>query len=205
MKDFYGPFTKAVKSKAKIAKITSMGDAPAEFPCPVCGGPMEYKLSKSGRFMSCKKFPKCLGARKEDGSEIEPPKEIGENCPDCADGRLMQREGRFGLFIACSNYPKCKFVKQDPTEEAKTKTGVMCPVCEKEGRKGGEMVERRGRFGPFFACSNYPDCKNTTKARPTGTLCEMCGSLMMEGTKTIPVRCSNRACPNHHPHKLAKK
>ncbi len=199
LRDFYTPFTKAVKSKAKIPKITGMGDAPEEFPCPICGGPMEYKLSRSGRFMSCKKFPECLGARKEDGSEIAPPKEIGEACPDCKDGKLIEREGRYGRFIACSNYPKCKFVKQDPAELERTKTGVQCPVCKK-----GEMMERRGRFGIFFACSNYPDCKHAIKARPTGRICDMCGSLMMEGTKTIPERCSNKACPNHNPHKLGK-
>lgn len=199
LRDFYSPFTKAVKGKEKIAKITSMGDAPDEFPCPICKGPMEYKLSKNGRFMSCKKFPDCLGARKEDGSEIAPPREIGEGCPECKDGKLIEREGRYGRFIACSNYPKCKFVKQDPAEEARTKTGVACPVCKK-----GEMVERRGRFGVFFACSNYPECKNTIKARPTGKICDMCGSLMMEGTKTIPERCSSKACPNHNPHKLGK-
>ncbi len=199
LKDFYGPFTKAVKSKAKIAKITSMGDAPEEFLCPICQGPMEYKLSKNGRFMSCKKFPECLGARKDDGSEIAPPKELDEPCPDCG-GKLIQREGRFGLFIACANYPKCKYVRKDPAEEAKAKTGVTCPTCGT-----GEMLERRGRFGIFFACSNYPTCKNAIKARPTGKLCEMCGSLMMEGTKTIPERCSSKMCPNHNPHKLAKK
>ncbi len=200
LKDFYGPFTKAVKSKAKIEKITNMGDAPAEFKCPLCGGPMVYKLSKTGRFMSCANFPKCLGARKEDGGEIAPPKDIGEACPDCKDGKLMEREGRFGRFIACSNYPKCKFVRKDALEEARTKTGVACPVCKK-----GEMVERRGRFGIFFSCSNYPECKNAIKAKPTGKICEMCGSLMMHGTKTIPERCSNKTCPNHNPHKLAGK
>ncbi len=199
LKSFYVPFHKAVKGKEKIAKITNMGDAPAEFPCPLCGGPMVYKLSRTGRFMSCAKFPKCLGARKEDGSEIAPPKEIGEACPECKDGQLIEREGRFGRFIACSNYPKCKFVKKDPAEEARGKTGVACPVCKK-----GEMVERRGRFGIFFSCSNYPECKNAIKARPTGRICPECGSLMMEGTKTIPERCSNKTCPHHNPHKLGK-
>jgi len=198
LKDFYGPFTKAVKSKNKIEKLTNMGDAPKEFTCPLCNGAMVYKLSKNGRFMSCAKFPECMGARKEDGSIIEPPKDIGEACPECKDGKLMQREGRFGMFIACSNYPKCKFVKKDPEEEAKSKTGVACPVCKK-----GDMVERRGRFGPFFSCSNYPDCKNAIKARPTGAICKECGSLMMMGTKTIPERCSNKSCPMHNPHKLA--
>ena len=201
LKNFYTPFTKAVKSKAKIEKLTNMGDAPKEFPCPVCEGSMVYKLSRNGRFMSCKRFPDCLGARKEDGTELAPPKDIGEACPECKDGngKLIQREGRFGQFIACSKYPKCKFVKKDPAEEAKSKTGVACPTC-----KGGEMVERRGRFGPFFSCSNYPTCKNAIKARPTGALCKECGSLMMQGTKTIPERCSNKQCSMHNPHKLTK-
>ena len=196
LKSFYGPFGKAIKSKNKIEKITNMGDAPKEFPCPICKGPMVYKLSKNGRFMSCAKFPTCLGARKEDGSEIAPPKDIGEACPQGKGGKLMEREGRFGRFIACSNFPKCKYVRKDPTEEARTKTGVACPVCKK-----GEMVERRGRFGLFYSCSSYPDCKNAIKAKPTGRTCEMCNSLMMEGTKTIPERCSNKGCPNHNPHK----
>ena len=199
LKDFYGPFTKAIKSKNKIEKITNMGDAPKEFPCPICKGAMVYKLSKNGRFMSCAKFPECLGARKEDGSEIAPPKDIGEACPECKNGKLILREGRFGQFIACANYPKCKYVRKDPAEEARTKTGVACPVCKK-----GEMVERRGRFGVFFSCSNYPECKNAIKAKPTGKICDMCGSLMMQGTKTIPERCSSKACPNHNPHKLKK-
>ena len=199
LKSFYTPFNKAVKSKNKIEKITNMGDAPAEFPCPICKGPMVYKLSKTGRFMSCANFPKCLGARKEDGSEIAPPKEIGQPCPDCKDGQQIEREGRFGRFISCSNYPKCKFVKQDPAEAERAKTGVKCPVCTT-----GDMVERRGKFGLFYSCSNYPDCKTAIKAKPTGKLCEMCGSLMMEGTKTIPERCSSKSCPNHNPHKLKK-
>lgn len=199
LKSFYTPFTKAVKDKKKIAKLTSLGDAPAEFPCPLCAGAMEFKLSKNGKFMSCKRFPECHGARKEDGSIIEPPKSLGEPCPDCGEkhgGELTEREGRFGKFIACSRYPKCKYIKRDALLNS---TGVACPVCKK-----GEMVERRGRFGPFFSCSNYPDCKHAIKARPTGALCPLCQSLMMAGTKTIPERCSNKACANHNPHKLEK-
>lgn len=203
LKDFYGPFTKDLKAKEKIEKRTTMGDAPAEFLCPLCKGPMVYKLSRTGRFMSCARFPECVGARKEDGSEIEPPKDLGEPCPECKDGKLMEREGRFGRFIACSRYPKCKYVRKDPAEEARAKTGVACPQCAKAGRDG-EMVERRGRFGPFFSCSKYPECKLAIKARPTGKICPECDSLMMLGTKTIPERCSNKVCPNHNPHKLAK-
>lgn len=200
LSNFYKPFLTDVNSKEDIPKITNMGDAPSEFKCPECDGTMVYKLSKGGKFMSCSKFPDCHGARKADGSEIEPPKEIGEKCPKCSKGELIEREGRFGRFISCGNYPKCKYIKQDALLNS---TGVKCTECPSSASgQVGEMIERRGRFGPFFSCSNYPDCKHIIKTRPTGNLCEMCGKLMMEGTKTIPERCSDKTCPNHNPHKL---
>jgi len=79
-------------------------------------------------------------------------------------------------------------------------TDVKCPMC-----KYGYMMERRGRFGIFYSCSDYPTCKNAIKAKPTGRLCTLCGSLMMEGTKTIPERCSDKKCPNHNPHKIEEE
>lgn len=200
LKEFYTPFLKEVKLKEKEGeKITNLGDAPDDMKCPVCGGKMIIKLGKTGKFYSCAKFPDCTGARTIEGKELEGPKETGELCPKCG-GKLVEREGRFGKFISCGNYPKCKFIKKDPTLDKQNSTGVVCNVCGK-----GEMVARRGRFGVFYSCSNYPDCKNAIKAKPTGNICPLCKSLMMEGTKTIPERCSNKACPNHNPHKLEKK
>ncbi|OGY59738.1 MAG: hypothetical protein A3B23_01400 [Candidatus Colwellbacteria bacterium RIFCSPLOWO2_01_FULL_48_10] len=140
------------------------------------------------------------------------PKETGEICPDCGEksdspsktsvkegGKLIEREGRFGKFISCNRYPKCKFIKKSEEEEAKKRTGVKCPKCA-----DGFMSERRGRFGIFYSCSNYPKCKYAIKAKPTGETCKLCGRLMMQGTKTIPDRCSDKACPNHRPDKLNK-
>ncbi|MEK7635554.1 MAG: type I DNA topoisomerase [Patescibacteria group bacterium] len=195
--DFYKPFSKEVKEKEKTAeKLTNLGEADKKYKCPVCKGPMIIKLSRTGKFLSCKKFPECQGARKIDGSTMEGPKETGEKCPQCLDGKLIEREGRYGKFIACSNYPKCKFIKTSPEEEARKRTGVKCPW------DGGEIVERRGRFGSFFSCSNYPNCKFIMKSRPTGNICNLCGSLMMQGTKTISERCSNAKCPNNRPDKI---
>ena len=157
--------------------------------------------------MSCAKFPDCNGARTIEGEKLEGPKETGEPCPEC-NSPLVERDGRFGRFIACSNYPKCKFIKKDEELERKNSTGVKCTEC-----KDGLMMKRMGRFGEFYSCSNYPDCKLAIKAKPTGKICDYpredkggqpCGHLMMEGTKTIPERCSDKACPNHNPHKLIK-
>ncbi|PIQ66638.1 MAG: DNA topoisomerase I [Candidatus Zambryskibacteria bacterium CG11_big_fil_rev_8_21_14_0_20_42_18] len=195
--DFYTPFEKAVKSKEKIEKITNLGKAPDDLKCPLCGADMIIKLGKGGKFLSCERFPECQGARTIEGKELQGPKDTGELCPKCAKGNLLAREGKFGMFIACSRFPKCKFVKKDEEMEKANSTGVVCPTC-----KTGFMSERRGRFGVFYSCSNYPDCKYAIKAKPTGDVCKICGSLMMEGTKTIPERCSDKTCPNHNPHKL---
>ncbi len=211
LKDFYIPFQKEVKEKDKLAKATNMGEAPADMLCPKCGAPMIIKLARAGKFYSCALYPDCDGARTMEGKELEGPKETGEMCPLCGlpspagqrkkkvhGGKLVIRERRDGggTFISCSRYPKCKFIKQDEEEIKRKMTDVTCPFCNK-----GKMMERKGRFGIFYSCSNYPDCKNAIKAKPTGRMCDLCGSLMMEGTKTIPERCSNKMCRNHNPHK----
>jgi DNA topoisomerase-1 len=208
LKDFYGPFQKEVKLKDKLEKATNLGEAPDNIKCPKCGSSMIIKLSRGGKFYSCSRYPDCDGALTLDGTELKGPKETGEMCPLCGEkkgksggGKLVIRERRdgTGTFISCSRYPKCKFIKSDEAEEAKKRTGVICPLCKK-----GDITERRGRFGIFYSCSNYPNCKFAIKAKPTGNICKLCGSLMMEGTKTIPERCSNNKCLNYRPDRINK-
>ncbi len=202
LKHFYGPFQTALASKKKIPKITNLGPAPKETLCPKCSGAMIWKLGRSGKFLSCARFPDCDGARLSNGEVLAAPRETGDLCPDCA-GALVEREGRFGRFIACGNYPKCKYIKKDGPPDPKNDTGVKCPICQQ-----GTMVVKRGRYGIFYGCSNYPKCRQIVKNKPTGKICGYvrevghCQHLMMEGTKTIPERCSDKTCPNHNPHKL---
>lgn len=58
-------------------------------------------------------------------------------------------------------------------------TGEHCPDCERP------LIRRFGRFGPFFACSGFPECRYT---RPDGDQeeqietdekCDICGSAMV--------------------------
>lgn len=204
LKEFYKEFAPEVEEKKKGDKITDLGPGPEKFPCPDCKSPMVIKLGKSGTFLSCSRFPDCQGARTMEGEPMQ-VKDTGRTCPECGN-TLIERTGKYGTFIGCSNYPKCKYIEEDEEEKKKRSTGITCPVCGK-----GEMTEKHGRFGAFYACSNYPKCKNTINAKPTGNVCiyphkdkdgEPCGALMMEGTKTIPERCSDKKCPNHNPHKL---
>jgi DNA topoisomerase-1 len=95
--EFYGPFHKTVQAKDKLPKATSLGDAPAEFPCPICGSPMEFKLGRGGVFMSCKRYPECLGARTEEGHELKPDEPIGVH-PDTG-ANIYIKTGRFGPYV----------------------------------------------------------------------------------------------------------
>lgn len=58
-------------------------------------------------------------------------------------------------------------------------TGEMCPKC------GKELVQRKGKFGEFIACSGYPKCKyikpseSGAPAEECG-VCEKCGKPMVK-------------------------
>lgn len=86
-------------------------------------------------------------------------------------------------------------------------TDVKCPIC-----KTAVIGPRTGRYGMYWTCLNETSkCRFNLSAKPTGRTCTfkrgatidaVCGALMVEGTKTIPERCSDKACPNRNPHKL---
>jgi DNA topoisomerase-1 len=43
-----------------------------------------------------------------------------------------------------------------------------CPQCIAEGRTGGRLALRGGKFGAFVACANYPECKFTRRFAQPG-------------------------------------
>ncbi|MDP8205883.1 MAG: type I DNA topoisomerase [Candidatus Electryonea clarkiae] len=85
---------------------------------------------------------------------------LGRKCPECAEGELVERWGRFGKFITCDRFPKCKYTERTEENGGKApepeSTGRTCPKCE-----NGDLVIKKGRYGNFIACTNYPKCKHT--------------------------------------------
>lgn len=164
-------------------------------PCPKCGdGSETFEEKRIKEEVRKEKWDIRKKKADKSGKEIKDfkPKEV-------VAGRLILREGKFGKFVSCSQYPKCKYVQEDEQTKKENSTGVKCNLCQK-----GEMTKRMGRFGEFYSCSQYPDCKNIIKTRPTGAYCPVCTKLMMDGTKTIPERCSDKTCPMHRPDKLSE-
>jgi DNA topoisomerase-1 len=144
---------------------------------------------------------------------MEEPTDIA--CEKC--GRPMViKWGRFGKFLACSGYPECKSTKELPgSAEGSAVAGTNGQgetvgegqACENCGKP---MVLKRGRFGPFLACSGYPECKTIVRIgrsaapppKPTDQVCEKCGAPMVirEGRFGPFYSCSTYpACKNLKP------
>jgi DNA topoisomerase-1 len=71
-------------------------------------------------------------------------------CPNCGNGRLALRGGKFGAFVACSNYPDCKFTRRfgEPGGEGAESTGPE--VLGVDPDTGLNVERKSGRFGPYI-------------------------------------------------------
>ena len=77
---------------------------------------------------------------------LYPPREDGSDprvCPNCGNGRLSLRGGKFGAFVACSNYPECKYTQKFGQGGADGQTG------EGPTDLGDGILLKTGRFGPY--------------------------------------------------------
>ena len=119
----------------------------------------------------------------------------GEKCPECHDGDLVIKEGRYGKFIACSRYPECKYTKNvENTVKGK------CPLC---GSGLVSRVSRKFKGSRFYTCDKQgsdPKCPFISWDIPIeGRHCETCGSYMVWKRfrgHTFP-KCGNKDCPTN--------
>lgn len=122
-----------------------------------------------------------------------PVEETDIICENCGS-RMIVKNGRFGKFAACPNYPACKNTKplaktgEGLVEKKAEKTDMKCELC------GADMILRTGRYGSFYACSRYPECKFTKqKVKSLGVKCPECGSDIVTKygkNKTVFYSCS---------------
>ena len=124
-----------------------------------------------------KKTLKAAESQMRDVKREEKPTDLV--CEKCGSPMVI-KWGRMGRFLACSGYPDCKNTKDFIEEGGKIKvvedlpTDEVCPTC------GKPMVNKRGRFGRFLACSDYPTCKTTRPITLKGVVCPDCGGGLAE-------------------------
>ena len=108
---------------------------------------------------------KILQDHIKDAKDMPPEKkeavDTGEKCTVCKKHNIVEKDGRYGKFFTCAGYPDCKqiYVKNEDGKFEKKKkkvakkTGKKCHKCD------GNIVEKKGKFGVFYACDKYPKCK----------------------------------------------
>ena len=87
--------------------------------------------------------------------------------------------------------PRVKDAFKDMEKKAPEETGEVCPEC------GNPLVIRKGKYGTFTACSNYPECKYVKKEEKEQVVimdCPKCdGKIIVKKTRKgkIFYGCSN--------------
>ncbi len=211
-----------VRVERKVIPVEQAG-----FGCDKCGRAMLLRSGRRGKFVACSGFPKCRNTK--------PIEKLDELKKLAAEGKLpisvtdddasgteksdgTKKAARSPIKKTASGKVDIEALGPPPPGFAWTRTGrpvveklpedtLHCPECN------GDMVMRRGRFGPFFSCSSFPKCKCSINLRgeakkqaeiempaparpkpiPTEVACEECGEKMLirHGRSGQFLGCSN--------------
>jgi DNA topoisomerase-1 len=131
---------------------------------------------------------------------MEKPTDL--TCDKCGKP-LVIKWGKHGSFLACTGYPECTYTREltvdlpdiDNADLSEQGDEEYCQNC------GRPMVLKKGRFGTFYACSGYPDCKTTRQIGgsqkkqdvPLDEKCAQCGNNLVQkfGRYGEFIACSN--------------
>ena len=91
-------------------------------------------------------------------------------CPNCADGRLGLKLGKFGAFVGCSNYPDCKFTRQLANGDDDTANDTLSDTeLGIDPATNLPIYLRNGPYGPYVQIGD-PETKKPKRASlPKGT------------------------------------
>ncbi len=167
LRDFYGPLRSLVDEKRKELRRRDFTTEETDEVCSE-GHPMVIRLGRNGRFLACSLYPEHRESRPLPGEEPEAitAEGVGEACPECGQGTLVAKRGRFGVFAGCSRYPDCTYIhRTGPPPPPPLPFTVTCPLCS-EGTLTARRARRTGNV--FHGCSRYPRCAFTTNHEPVG-------------------------------------
>ena len=95
------------------------------------------------------------------------------NLDEIAEGNLDFKKTLKDFYDEFEPSVKEAFTGMEKKEAEKT--GEDCPEC------GSPLVIRKGKYGEFTACSNYPTCKYIKQEKPKEICaCPNCGGMIVE-------------------------
>ena len=180
LKEFYVPFKSVVAGLMDRKHVKGEMEL-APYACPICSRRCEYRLGKTGKFLSCSGFAEKVEVKqpptksgKARKPKFEPacnyaapinrqgkpmlPEKVDIKCP--VDGApMILRTGRFGDFLTSINRETDFILNVDRKGGIKFPspkpylTDLPCPKC------GTMMNLRTGKRGPWLGCSAFPKCR----------------------------------------------
>ena len=106
---------------------------------------------------------------------VEYTSDMEKELDQIADGNLISNKvlkDFWNLFE-----PRVKVAFDNMDKKQPEQTGEKCPEC------GNELVIRKGKYGKFTACSNYPECKYIKKEEQIVNeicKCPKCSGMIIE-------------------------
>ncbi len=164
-----------VEQKDKKFFPTSIGKAVVDFLMENFPREMEYEFTAkmedslddiaSGKVKWMEMLSKFWGdfSRKlfkvdKDSARVGVPTEsTGQKCPECKEGEIVIRDGKFGKFLSCNRYPECKY-------KAPYILYVDGVVCEKCGKR--VVMKKTKTNRDFYGCEDYPNCTWASWKKP---------------------------------------
>jgi DNA topoisomerase-1 len=152
---------------------------PLDEKCPDCGSQLLMRFGRYGTFVGCSNYPTCKYTRDLEPAAAPAGAAHGSGgdgngtAAAAADGETAGRTGAADSAQASGVQANGAPAGGAAAEEI--------PPCEECGRP---MQLRRSRFGTFYGCTGYPECKGIRKIgpkaeppKPTGVACPECGAV----------------------------
>lgn len=108
-------------------------------PC-TCGGTLQIRKGRFGRFVGCTLYPECKNTYKLPQKGMLKP--AGKLCPACSFPIVLLGRREYCINMACPAKP-----------EPEKPVSSLCPRCSKP------LSLRSSFYGQFWGCSGYPHCR----------------------------------------------
>jgi DNA topoisomerase-1 len=149
-------------------------------------GKLDWRVAMQDFYARFDKDLKHAEEHMTDIKRMEKPTDL--MCEKCGKP-LVIKWGKHGSFIACTGYPDCTYTRELTVDLPDVDTADLAEqgdteYCENCGRP---MVLKKGRFGTFYACTGFPDCKTTKPVggtqkkadQPLDEKCPQCGNHLV--------------------------
>jgi DNA topoisomerase I len=179
--DFYAHFTKELQQAEDETGMRKVDPTPTQIACKVCGRPMAVRTARTGVFLSCTgynlpKDEKCSATMNLVSGDEAVDADLDEEsesralqhrrrCPLCGTAMDSYLVDETRKLHVCGNNPDCSGTE---VEQGQFKIkGYDGPIIECD-KCGANMELKSGRFGKYFGCTAYPECRNTRKLLRNG-------------------------------------